>query len=185
MPLIHDVMPHFAAIMEAVARIDMRDAIAKVKAFDSHVEQLAAIDGEPCLLSMAPNLRLSPMPIPVETLTRLKQIDPDGDVLAPFRVAAEPESTVPPPMADYYQQRIGRGIGLLDVWFRDTGASRQFHDAARRLVQQDDGAEPTITGLAVVGANAISLAASAMGTEPTAILDHFRCYEPTATVDES
>lgn len=176
LPLIHEAMPHFDAIMETITRIDIREAVAAVSAFAPYMERIAALDGYPCLLRMTPGFNVSPMPIPVDTLIRLGQVNADGDVLAPFRSETHPPPTGRPAMSAHYRDRLGRGVSILTTWLTENGATDTFHQVANDIVQQDGAAEPTITGLTVVGANALTMAAEAMGTSPDSILGLLASY---------
>lgn len=163
LPLIHETMPHFDAIMETITRIDIREAVAAVGVFAPYMERIRAFDGHPCLLRITPGFSVSPMPIPVDTLIRLSQVDAGGDVLAPFRSETQPPPVERPVMSAHYQDRIGRGASILAAWLTENGATNRFHQVTNDIVQQDGTAEPTITGLTVVGANALAMAAEAMG----------------------
>jgi hypothetical protein len=170
LPLIHDVMPHFDAIMETIVRIDVKEGVTAVEAFAPYMERIAAFEGSPVLIQITPYSQVSPLPIPVDTLAALSRVDLSGDVLEPFRV--EPTNPLParPAFSEYYQQRIGRGVDTIDTFLRENGATNDFHRKTRALLEADGHVEPLVTGLTVVGANAITLAASAMGVEPEAII---------------
>jgi hypothetical protein len=170
LPLIHQAMPCFDAIMEVINKIDVQEAALASQVFVPYMERLTTLDGYPCLLSMTPQYQVSPKPIPIDLLKELVQVDLDGDVLAPFRLAPGPPPPLPSPPSPYYRQRLGRGATILATWLSENGATEGFHRAARTIVEQDGGAEPLVTGVAMIAANALMMAASAMGTEPTAIL---------------
>jgi len=176
LPLIHEAMPHFDAIMETITRIDVREAVAAVSAFAPYMERIAAFDGHPCLSRIAQGFSISPMPIPVDTLIRLSKVDVDGDVLVPFRSKTHPPPAGRPVMSAHYRDCIGRGASILAAWLTENGATNRFHQVTNDIVQQDGGAESTITGLAVVGANALTMAAEAMGTSPDSILGLLASY---------
>ena len=176
LPLIHEAMPHFDAIMETIIRIDIHEAIAAVSAFAPYMERVAAFDDHPCLLRITPGFNISPMPIPVDTLIKLSQVEADGDVLAPFHSEAHPSPIGRSVMSAYYRDRVGRGASILATLLTENGATSRFYQVANDLVQQDGAAEPTITGLTVVGANALTIAAEAMGTSPESILGLLASY---------
>lgn len=176
LPLIHEAMPHFDAIMETIICMDIREAVAAVSAFAPYMERIAAFDGHPCLFRITPGFNVSPMPIPVHTLIRLSQVEAGGDVLAPFRSESDPPPIGRPVMSAHYRDRVRRGVSILATWLSENGATNRFHQVANDLVQQDGTSEPTITGLTAVGANALTMAAEAMGTSPDSILGLLASY---------
>lgn len=176
LPLIHEAMPHFDSIMETIICIDINEGVRAVSAFAPYMERIAAFDGHPCLLRFTPGFNVSPMPIPVNTLIKLSQVEADGDVLAPFRSETDSPSIGRSAMSAHYRDRVGRGTTILATWLAENGATSRFHQVANDLVQQDGAAEPTITGLTVVGANALTMTAEAMGTSPESILGLLASY---------
>jgi hypothetical protein len=173
LPLVHDVMPHFNAIMETIIRIDIREGVAAAATFAPYMDRIAAFEGGPVLLKITPPGEVSPLPIPAETLTALSEVDLTGDVLDPFRITA---SGVPSPtraLNDYYKERIGRAVEIIKSFIEQDGATDGFHQRVGGLLGADGNVEPIITGLTVVSANAIGLAASTIGVSPETVLAYY------------
>ncbi|WP_327324572.1 hypothetical protein OG735_20120 [Streptomyces sp. NBC_01210] len=176
LPLIHEAMPYFGSIMESILRIDIREAVRAVGVFEPYVMRLREFSDPSFLLRITPDGGISPTPVPIDSLTKVMRVDPAGDVLAPFRAVPGNTSVQPRTISAHYEQRLGRGTTVLGAWLRENGASNEFHRIANALIQEDGGVEPVITGLTVVGANALLMAASAMGTRPEAILHLLGSY---------
>lgn len=170
LPLIRDVMPHFDVIMETIIRIDIREGVAAAAAFAPYMDRIAAFEGGPVLLKISPPWQVSPLPIPVGTLAALGEVDLSGDVLDPFRLTTPSAPSPTPAFSDYYKERIGCGVEIIKTFIEQNGATDAFHRRVGELLGADGNMEPLITGLTVVSANAITLAASAIGIAPHTVL---------------
>jgi hypothetical protein len=173
LPLIRDVMPHFDAIMETIIRIDIRDGAAAASAFAPYMDRIAAFEGDPVLLKINPSWQVSPLPIPFGTLAALAEVDLSGDLLDPFRLTTPGAPPPTPAFSDYYKERLGRGVEIIKTFIEQNGATDAFHQRVGGLLEADGDAEPLITGLTVVSANAISLAASAIGVASHTVLAYY------------
>jgi hypothetical protein len=177
LPLIHDAMPQLWNIMLTVIRTDLKEALSSLDTVLTYIRKMTGSSGQPCLLQMIPNdiggYAISPIPLPMEVITRLESVDPNGDVLAPFLRMEPSVRPGPPPMSPEGRYRMKRGSLVLSARLHEGGPSQAFVELVNRLIAEDGDIEPVVTGLVTVGITLAYTAAMAMNTTPESILASF------------
>ena len=179
LPLIREATHHFWNIMRAVAKIDIKDAMANLSLVEGLLDRMSSTEegaGQPCLLRMVHNSRgafdFTPTPIPVEAIARLRRIDPSGDVLEPL-LSDEPMLPARPPLSQHTKYRMERGALILSTRLIEGGGTPRFTQLVNQLIAEDGDIEPVISGLSIMGITLVQTSALAMQTTPESVLSSF------------
>jgi len=176
LPLADEAMEGLRDIYPAVRDIGVTDALRHTSVLVSALDQidLSDGDGQPAIFKhngdFKGQLQLSPRPLPADFIRQLNRVERGEAHRESLYTTTIP---VPPPMFDPSTirerfHRDSRGVQVLSAWFIEKGATPAFLSAVDRIIAEDGGIEPLLTGL--INSNtllahiaAISLGATAEG----------------------
>jgi hypothetical protein len=196
LPLLEGAMSGIRAINRACTEIDLDKALASAPVLASALDRLKDLAGEPMLIryrgTPQSGMQVSPRPLHASSVLQLQAVNEGRAARESLWGVSEPPPPPPLPLDPAAIRgrfhRDNRGVQIITAWFQEGGGTPQFLALVNRLIAEDNGIEPVLTGLINVAALLAHMTAGALGTTAealiTGILDLYSQVDPQKFRDE-
>jgi len=196
LPLLDGAMSGIRAINRTCTEIDLDKALASAPILASALSRLDGLAGEPMLFryqgSPQGRMQVTPRPLHASSVRQLQAVNEGSAKRESLWGISEPLPPPPLPLDPAVVKgrfhRDNRGVQIISAWFQEGGGTPQFFALVNRLINEDNGIEPVLTGLINATALLAHMTAGALGTTAEAliagILDLYSQVDPQTLHDK-
>jgi hypothetical protein len=178
LPLAEDAMEGLREVHRACAEIDLDVAIREARVVGCALNRIEADDGEgiPAVFilrgELTGNMQFTPRLFSADGVRTLEAIGAGS--IPRESIWSDPLSPPPLPFdpATIRERfhRDNRGVQVIAAWLAEGGGTPHFMEAVNRLIEDDNGTKPLITGLINVSTLLSHIAAVAVGATPEGLV---------------